>query len=329
MVGPVKLVIQVPCLNEETTLPLVFEKMPEQIPGIDEIEYLVVDDGCTDATVEVARRLGVRHFVHHTRNMGLGQSFQDGALKALEMGADILVNTDGDNQYPSERIPDLVAPVLEKMADIVVADRQTHKIEHFSPIKKKLQKIGSRVVNIAASTELPDAASGFRAYSRESLIRLNLVTKFSYCMETVIQAGNKRMRITSIPVETNPKTRESRLFRNTGEHVVRSAATILRAYVMYRPLILFFWLGAALFTLGLVPFIRFLVLTETSGGGVGRHLQSLIVGGVLIMGALITFSLGVIADLIRINRVLIEDSLVQQKRMRFPSTDREDSLPIQ
>lgn len=323
-----KLVIQVPCLNEEETLPLVFEKMPREIPGIDEIEYLIIDDGCTDATVEVARRLGVRHFVHHTRNMGLGQSFQDGALKALEMGADILVNTDGDNQYPSERIPDLVAPILHKMADIVVADRQTHKIEHFSPAKKKLQKIGSRVVNIAASTELPDAASGFRAYSREALIRLNLVTKFSYCMETIIQAGNKRMRITSIPIDTNPKTRESRLFRSTPEHVIRSAATILRAYVMYRPLILFFWLGAVLFALGLIPFIRFLVLTETSGGGVGRHLQSLVVGGVLVMGALLTFALGVIADLIRINRVLIEDGLVQQKRMRFPSPDQEASVPI-
>lgn len=323
-----KLVIQVPCLNEEETLPLVFERMPKQIPGIDEIEYLVVDDGCTDATVEVARRLGVRHFVHHTRNMGLGQSFQDGALKALEMGADILVNTDGDNQYPSERIPDLVAPILHRMADIVVADRQTHKIEHFSPVKKKLQKIGSHVVNIAASTELPDAASGFRAYSRESLIRLNLVTKFSYCMETIIQAGNKRMRITSIPVDTNPKTRESRLFRSTGEHVARSAATILRAYVMYRPLILFFWLGGLLFGLGLIPFIRFLILTETGSGGVGRHIQSLLVGGVLVLGSLITFSLGVIADLIRINRVLIEDSLVQQKRMRFPSEGQEASVPI-
>ncbi|HMC41017.1 MAG TPA: glycosyltransferase family 2 protein, partial [Acidimicrobiales bacterium] len=161
-----KVVIQIPCLNEEQTLPLVFEKMPKEIPGVDELEFLVIDDGCTDGTVEVARRLGVRHFVHHTRNMGLGQSFQDGALKALEMGADILVNTDGDNQYPSERIPDLVAPILHRMADIVVADRQTHKIEHFSPVKKKLQKVGSRVVNIAASTELPDAASGFRAYSR-------------------------------------------------------------------------------------------------------------------------------------------------------------------
>src|SRR5579875_1332832 len=158
-----KLVIQVPCLNEAETLPLVFADMPTEIPGIDEIEYLVIDDGCTDGTVEVARRLGVRHFVHHTRNMGLGQSFQDGALKALEMGADIVVNTDGDNQYPSERIPDLVAPILHGLADIVVADRQTHKIAHFSAVKKKLQKLGSRVVNVAASTELPDAASGFRA----------------------------------------------------------------------------------------------------------------------------------------------------------------------
>jgi glycosyltransferase involved in cell wall biosynthesis len=313
-----KLVIQVPCLNEEATLPLVFARMPREIPGVDEIDFLVIDDGCTDATVEVARRLGVRNFVHHTRTMGLGQSFQDGALKALEMGADILVNTDGDNQYPSERIPDLVAPILHRMADIVVADRQTHKIEHFSPAKKKLQKVGSRVVNLAASTELPDAASGFRAYSRESLIRLNLVTKFSYCMETIIQAGNKRMKITSVPVDTNPKTRESRLFRSTPEHVVRSAATILRAYVMYRPLIFFAWVGALLFAVGLVPFVRFLVLTEThTGVGVGRHIQSLLVGGILILGALITFSLGVIADLIRINRVLIEESLVQQKRMRF------------
>jgi glycosyltransferase involved in cell wall biosynthesis len=313
-----KLVIQVPCLNEEQTLPLVFETMPREIPGIDQIEFLVIDDGCTDGTVEVARRLGVRHFVHHTRTMGLGQSFQDGVMKALELGADILVNTDGDNQYPSERIPDLVAPILHRMADIVVADRQTHQIEHFSPVKKKLQRVGSRVVNIAASTELPDAASGFRAYSRESLIRLNLVAKFSYCMETIIQAGNKRMKITSIPIETNPKTRESRLFRNTPEHVIRSAATILRAYVMYRPLMLFAWLGSVLFVLGLVPFVRFLVLAEThSGGGVARHIQSLVAGGVLLLAAVITFSLGVIADLIRMNRVLIEDSLVQQKRMRF------------
>ena len=325
-----KLVIQIPCLNEEATLPLVFAEMPTQIPGIDEIEYLVIDDGCTDATVEVARRLGVRHFVHHTRTMGLGQSFQDGVMKALEMGADILVNTDGDNQYPSGRIPDLVTPILHRMADIVVADRQTHKIEHFSYVKKKLQTLGSRVVNIAASTELPDAASGFRAYSRESLIQLNLVTKFSYTMETIIQAGNKRLRITSIPIDTNPKTRESRLFRSTPEHVIRSAATITRAYVMYRPLVLFTWLGGWLLALGLAPFIRYLILYETSSGigGPARHVQSLLVGGVLILGSLITFALGIIADLIRINRVLIEESLVQQKRMRFPDSRLPASVPV-
>lgn len=313
-----KLVIQVPCLNEGETLPGVFATMPREIPGIDQIEFLVIDDGCTDDTVEVARRLGVRHFVHHTGTMGLGQSFHDGALKALEMGADILVNTDGDNQYPSERIPDLVAPILHRMADIVVADRQTHKIEHFSPLKKKLQKIGSRVVNAAASTELPDAASGFRAYSRESLIKLNPVTKFSYCMETIIQAGNKRLQIVSVPVDTNPRTRESRLFRSDREHVIKSAVTILRAYIMYRPLVFFAWLGTLLFLLGLVPFVRFLVLVESgTGAGVGRHIQSLLVGGVLVLAALITVSLGVIADLIRINRALIEEGLVHQKRQRF------------
>ena len=316
-----KLVIQIPCLNEEETLPLVFARMPASVPGVDEIDYLVIDDGCTDRTVEVARSLGVRNFVHHTRNMGLGQSFQDGVLKALEMGADIVVNTDGDNQYPSERIPDLVAPIVAGQADIVVADRQTHKIAHFSPFKKRLQRIGSRVVSLAAGTDLPDAASGFRAYSRESLIRLNTVTKFSYCMETIIQAGAKRLGIVSVPVDTNPKTRESRLFRSTGEHVVKSAVTILRAYIMYRPLMLFAWTGLVMFVLGLVPFVRFLVLSVyENGGGVGRHIQSLLVGGVLLLASVITFSLGVIADLIRINRSLIEDGLVQQKRVRFSGT---------
>jgi glycosyltransferase involved in cell wall biosynthesis len=315
----VKVVIQIPCLNEEATLPLVFDNMPTRIPGVDEIEFLVIDDGSTDRTSEVARELGVQHIVRHTRNMGLGASFRDGVLKALEMGADVVVNTDGDNQYPSERIPDLVRPVLEGRADIVIADRQTHTIEHFSPVKKRLQRWGSEVVNFAAGTELPDAASGFRAYSRESLMRLNTVTRFSYCMETIIQAGNKRLQIESIPVETNPKTRESRLFRNTPEHVLKSAVTILRAYVMYRPFTLFLGVGGFLFILGLVPFVRFLILLwfTNDNGGAGRHVQSLVIGGVAILAAFITVSLGVLADLIRINRILIEDSLEQQKRERF------------
>jgi glycosyltransferase involved in cell wall biosynthesis len=318
----VKLVIQVPCLNEEETLPLVFEDIPRGIPGVDSIEFLVIDDGSTDRTVQVARRLGVQHFVHHTRNMGLGRSFHDGVLKALELGADILVNTDGDNQYPSGRIADLIQPILDGAADIVIGDRQTQSIEHFSPTKKHLQRLGSKVVSMAAATDVPDAACGFRAYSREALLRLNPVTRFSYCMETTIQAGNKQLQISSVPIDTNPPTRESRLFNRNFEHVLKSAAAILRAYIMYRPLILFASLGGVLFVLSLVPFIRFFILLWFSnhGGGVGRHVQSLVVGSVLMIAALITFALGVIADLIRINRVLIEDSLEQQKRDRFGST---------
>jgi glycosyltransferase involved in cell wall biosynthesis len=313
-----KLIVQVPCLNEEETLPLVFERMPREIVGIDSVEFLVIDDGSSDKTVEVARRLGVQHFVHHTRNMGLGQSFHDGVLKALELGADIVVNTDGDNQYPSERIVDLIQPILEGRADIVIADRQTDAIEHFSPLKKRLQRLGSRVVNIAADTKLPDAASGFRAYSREALIRLNTVTRFSYCMETIIQAGNKRLAIASIPVDTNAKTRDSRLFKSTGEHVAKSAATIIRAYLMYRPMILFTTTGAALFVAGLLPFIRYLILLAIDRNSAGvHHIQSLMAGSVLMIAAFLAVALGVIADLIRINRILVEDSLEMQKRQRF------------
>ncbi len=313
-----KLIVQIPCLNEEETLPLVFERMPRAIPGIDIIEFLVIDDGSTDRTSEVARALGVHHIIRHTRNMGLGRSFYDGALKALELGADILVNTDGDNQYPSERIPDLVRPILDGRADIVIADRQTHTIEEFSPFKKRLQSVGSKVVNFAAGTELPDAASGFRAYSRESLLRLNTVTRFSYCMETIIQAGNKRMAISSVEVDTNAKTRESRLFRNMGEHVSKSAVTILRAYVMYRPMTLFMATAGVLFVAGLVPFVRFIILGYLSPhGDPNGHLQSLVVGTVLMIAAFVSGALGVIADLIRINRILLEDSLEQAKRHRL------------
>src|SRR5438270_249407 len=224
-----RLVVQIPCLNEETTLPLVLESIPEKVPGVDEIIILVIDDGSTDKTVEVAKRYGVKHFVRHVRNQGLGRSFHDGVLKALELDADIVVNTDGDNQYPQNRIGDLVQPILNGEADIVIADRQTQKIEHFSFTKKLLQRVGSRVVSRAAGIELPDAASGFRAYSRESLLRLNTITRFSYCTETIIQAGNKGLHIVSVPVDTNPKTRESRLFGSTSEHVRKSALTIVRA----------------------------------------------------------------------------------------------------
>lgn len=310
-----KLVVQIPCLNEEDTLPSVLQTIPSEIPGIDEIVVLVVDDGCSDRTVEVAREHGVTEFVHHTRNQGLGRSFHDGVIRALELGADIVVNTDGDNQYPQQRIADLVQPVVHGEADIVIADRQVDLVEHFSPLKKQLQKAGSAVVNRAAGTRLPDAASGFRAYSRESLILLNTVTRFSYCMETIIQAGNKNLKIASIPIETNAKTRESRLFKSMPEHIAKSGAAIVRSFIMYKPYVIFAWLTALFGVLGLVPFVRYAILwaVDSQGG----HVQSLLLGSLLLIVAVLCIMLGVISDLIRTNRVLIEDNLEHTKRMRF------------
>jgi glycosyltransferase involved in cell wall biosynthesis len=310
-----KLVVQIPCLNEETTLPLVLKDIPSKIPGIDEIIVLVIDDGSSDKTVEIAREHGVKHFVRHSGNQGLGRSFHDGVMKALELGADIVVNTDGDNQYPQERIDDLVGPIVRGEADIVIADRQTHKIAHFSPLKKLLQRLGSRVVNLAAGTDLPDAASGFRAYSRDSLMRLNTITRFSYCTETIIQAGYKRMKIVSIPVTTNPKLRESRLFNSTWEHIRKSGMTIVRAYIMYKPYMVFTSLAAVLFLLGLIPFARFFYFNAQGEGG--GHIQSLIVGSLLMIAAFLCVVLNIIADLVRINRILVEDNLEQTKRQRF------------
>src|SRR5665647_395478 len=307
-----KLVIQVPCLNEESTLPLVLKSIPKHIPGITDIQVLIIDDGSTDKTVEIAKAHGVEHFVYHARNKGLGISFSDGIEKAMEMGADIVVNTDGDNQYPQDRITDLVQPILRGEADIVVADRQTHKIEHFSAGKKLLQRFGSHIVNKAAGTNLPDAASGFRAYSKESLLQLNTITRFSYCMETIIQAGQKRMKIVSLPITTNPKLRESRLFKSTPEHVMKSAVAIIRAYIMYKPNVIFGFTALMLLILGLFPFARYVYLNIVEGTS-GGHLQSLILGSVILMAALLCVALNVIADLIRINRILAEYNLEQTK----------------
>ncbi|MDO8108558.1 glycosyltransferase family 2 protein [Isoptericola sp. b441] len=312
-----KVFVQIPCLNEEHTLPLVLATIPREIEGVDEVEILVIDDGSTDATLEVARRLGVTHFVHHTRNMGLARSFRDGVDYALRHGADIVVNTDGDNQYPQERIPDLVAPVIAGDADIVIADRQTSTIEHFSPFKKQMQRLGSSVVNAAADTELPDAASGFRAYSRASLLRLNVVTEFSYCMETIIQAGHKRLRIASIPVVTNAKTRESRLFRNIWHHMYKSASAITRSYLMFKPQVVFTTLALVFGLLAAVPFVRFLVLYVTSGGDASGNVQSLIFGTVMVVAALLSVALGVLSDLQRTNRILLEEQLERLKEIQY------------
>lgn len=310
-----KLVIQIPCLNEEKTLPDVLINIPSKIMGVDEIIVQIIDDGSTDKTIEVAKAHGVKHFVVHKKNMGLARSFHDGVNNALKLGADIVVNTDGDNQYPQEKIADLVQPIISGDAEIVIGDRQTHTIAHFSPIKKLFQRLGSAVVNKAAGTKLPDAASGFRAYSRESLMRINIVTQFSYCMETIIQAGNKRIPITSIPIKTNPKTRESRLFKNMWQHMYKSGSAIIQSYIMYRPHLIFITLGAVLLVAGLIPFVRYAVLFST--GDRGSHIQSLLLGSVLLFASLVAFALTIIADMTRTNRVLAEDTLERIKRLEY------------
>jgi glycosyltransferase involved in cell wall biosynthesis len=257
----------------------------------------------------------VRHIVHHTRNMGLARSFRDGIDYALLHGADIVVNTDGDDQYPQAQIGELVRPILEGRAEIVIGDRQTRSITHFSAFKRTMQRFGSWVVSRAAGLSLPDAASGFRAYSKYSLIRLNVVTRFSYCMETIVQAGYKRLAIESITITTNPKTRESRLFKNIWQHMFQSGSAIVRAYLMYRPYALFAWISALLLLGGLVPFVRYLVLWSLDEAG--ANIQSLLLGVVLIVTAVLSLVIGVVADLTRINRTLAEETLEFQKRHRY------------
>jgi glycosyltransferase involved in cell wall biosynthesis len=323
----VRLVVQVPCLNEETTLPLVLESIPKHIPGIDEIVVLVIDDGSTDRTVDVAVQHGVTQFVRHAGNRGLGRSFHDGVQRALELGADILVNTDGDNQYPQDRIADIVQPILAGTADIVIADRQVRSVEEFSWLKIKLQQLGSRIVNRVAGTDLPDAASGFRAYSRDSLMLLNTITRFSYCLETIIQAGNKRLKIDSLPVVTNASTRKSRLFRTMGQHVRLSAGAIVRGYIMYKPYAIFAFLAALLAILGLVPFIRFAIF-QIIDDNPGSHIQSLLVGAILLIMSFLSVIVGIVSDLIRTNRTLIEDTLEHTKKMRFGKGPALPQLPL-
>ncbi len=321
-----KVVVSIPCLNEEQTLPLVLSSIPKEIPGADSVEILIVDDGSTDRTVEVARALGVHHVVRFKRNRGLARAFEAGLNAALELGADIIVTTDGDNQYPSEDIPLLIEPICRGEADIVIGDRQTDTIEHFSSIKKLLQSLGSKSVSLASGVKVADAVSGFRAYSREAAISLNMVTNFSYTTEVIIQAAKKGLNIVTVPTHTNPKTRESRLFGSTWEHVRRSGATIVRTYAMYQPLKVFFYLGAAILLLGFglgFRFVYFMLIGDSSG-----HLQSLLLAAVLTIVGFQVFLIGLVADLVGINRKLLEDVLYLAKRSQFDSDAELDQSQV-
>ncbi|MEI7758650.1 MAG: glycosyltransferase family 2 protein [bacterium] len=313
-----KLVIMIPCLNEETTLPLVISKIPRKIKGVESIVTLIIDDGSTDKTVEVAKNLGITEFIYHAKNRGLAHSLRDGIQRSLELGADILVLTDGDNQYPQEKIPELIKPILDGRADTVIGDRGVNTIDHFSPMKKFLQKFGTGVVNSLAGTNIPDSTSGFRAYTKEAAIKFNLIGRFNFAAETTIQASHKKLAIVSIPIKTNPKTRESRLFKSSWEHVRKSAVAMLNSFTMYRPLTVFMTVAGLLFIGGMIPFGHYLYLVLTTKNAYGaHHIQSLIIGAVLINASFTTFALGIIANLTRINRSLIEDVLEVQKREIF------------
>ena len=310
-----KLIVQIPCYNEETTLPQTVRDIPRQITGIDKVEILIIDDGSTDRTVEVARELGIEHIVRNKQNKGLAQTFRAGLEACLTFGADIIVNTDGDNQYAGADIPKLVAPILAGQADIVVGDRQTDTVAHFSPLKKLLQKVGSSFVRRLSETEVTDAVSGFRAFSREAAIKMNVVSSYSYTIETLIQAGKKHLAVVSVPIGTNAKTRESRLFKSIPDFIQRQVTTIIRMYAMYQPLRAFFYIGLITSLMGLIPVVRFLFFYAIGEGD--GHLQSIILGGVFLTLGFISFLAALLADLIGHNRQLIEMTLERVRRMEL------------
>ena len=301
-----KLLIQIPCYNEAETLEIALNDLPRQIDGIDEIEYLIIDDGCTDNTVEVARNWGVHHIVSFTRNKGLAKGFMAGLDACLRNGADIIVNTDADNQYYADDIPKLIQPILEHKADIVIGERPIDETEHFSWIKKKLQHLGSWVVRKASHTDIPDAPSGFRAFSREAAMRINVINDYTYTLETIVQAGRNKMAIVSVPIRTNPELRKSRLFHSMFGYIKKSVLTILRALMMYKPLYCFTLVAAVPSVIGLLIGIRFMIY-YFSGRGSG-HTQSLMLACTLLIIGFITFVIGMLADVISANRKILEDT---------------------
>ena len=314
-----KLIIQIPCYNEADTLAVALNDLPKQIDGIDEIEYLIINDGSTDTTVKVAAEWGVHHIVSFTCNKGLAKGFMAGLEECLRQGADIIVNTDADNQYCGEDIVKIVRPILEGKADIVIGERPIDQTEHFSPLKKKLQHFGSWVVRRASGTDIPDAPSGFRAFSREAALHLNVINEYTYTLETIVQAGRNRMAIMSVPIRTNAELRPSRLFHSMFGYIKKSMLTIIRAYLMYKPLRFFFGAGLVPFLTGLGIGIRYIVFI-CLGQAVG-HIQSLILASTLLLLGVMCWMIGVQADLIAANRKILEDVQCHIRRQETASPD--------
>ncbi|MDY2814124.1 MAG: glycosyltransferase family 2 protein [Dorea sp.] len=318
-----KLIIQIPCYNESKTLEVALNALPKSIEGIDEIEYLIINDGSKDDTVEVARKWGVHYIVNFKRNKGLAKGFMAGLDACLKNGADIIVNTDADNQYCADDIEKLVRPIVEGKSDIVIGERPIDSTEHFSPLKKRLQHLGSWVVRVASKTDIPDAPSGFRAYSREAAMQMNVTNEYTYTLETIVQAGRNKIAMTSVPIRTNEELRPSRLFNSMFGYVKKSMVTILRAFMMYKPLRFFTILAAIPFLIGFAIGIRFIVYF-IMGAGAG-HIQSLILASTLMMIGFMTFVIGLQADIIACNRKLLEDIQFHVRKMDYDSKDDKDA----
>ena len=317
-----KLIIQIPCFNEAETLEVTLNDLPKHIDGIDEIEYLIIDDGSHDNTAEVAKKLGVHYVVRFRRNKGLAKGFMAGLDACLKNGADIIVNTDADNQYCGADIETLVRPILDKKAHIVIGERPIDDTEHFTPLKKKLQHFGSWVVRKASKTTIPDAPSGFRAYSREAAMRINVINDYTYTLETIVQSGREKMAVMSVPIRTNPELRESRLFHSMWGYIKKSMLTIVRTYLMYRPLYFFFMLGSILALVGVGFFVRYFVFFCSGEGG--GHLQSLILASTLLIVGFQTIVVGLLGDVISANRKILQDVQYHVRKMDYSRQECED-----
>jgi len=302
-----KLIIQIPCFNEAGSLPETLKRLPRQLNGFDSVEYLVIDDGSTDATLEVAREYGVDHIVRLIKHSGLARAYRNGLDASLRLGADVILNTDADNQYNAEDIPKILEPILNGTAELVIGDRGVRTQPNFSPLKRRLQTWGSHIVSRAAGLDIPDATSGFRAMTREAALRTNILSNYSYTLETLIQAGNQQLAIAYVPIRTNPTMRTSRLIRSVSHYLLHSTVTIMRSYTMYRPLRVFSIIGTVLMILGLIPLVRFMIF-YFQGLGAG-NVQSLILGAILVIVGFQTFLIGLVADLISFNRKLLEEVL--------------------